>query len=290
MGVADLVAAEAALAELGDDRLSGETVVDLARGPAPVASQLLQAKRHRTRVPSLAVVRPRRRCVVGGVALRLPTIYRADRLKRVIELAILGILKEGDLHGYELKKHLRTALGPLCRVSFGSLYPALNRLERQGAVAVVAVDDTTAAAMPMTGSFSGEAAAFRARRRVTRGPRNKKVYGITEAGEAHLAELMADPSDDERTFGMKLAFFRWCDRPTRLRLLERRRATLRERLEETRRVVAARSDDPYVRALMEHDSESTMNDIAWIGRLIAREEQAGERRDDRDKEPTGGHP
>ncbi len=217
----------------------------------------------------------------------------------MIELAILGILKEANLHGYELKKHLRTALGPLCSVSFGSLYPALNRLERQGAVSVVAVDDTSAAATPMTGSFAGEAAAFRARRRVTRGPRNKKVYGITEVGEARLAELMADSSDDERTFGMKVAFFRWCDRPTRLHLLERRRATLRERLVETRRVVAARgSNDPYVRALMEHDTESTMNDIAWIGRLIASEEAGDHRGDelgeeldeDRDRETTGGHP
>jgi hypothetical protein len=113
------------------------------------------------------------------------------------------------------------------------------------------------------------------------------VYGITEVGEARLAELMADAADDERNFGMKLAFFRWCDRPTRLWLLERRHAILLERLEETRRTVAAREgDDPYIRALMEHDTESTMSDIAWIGRLIASEQSAG---DERDKETTGGH-
>ncbi|MDP9020913.1 MAG: PadR family transcriptional regulator [Actinomycetota bacterium] len=204
----------------------------------------------------------------------------------MIELAILGILKESDLHGYELKKHLRKVRGPLSNVSFGSLYPALNRLERQGAVTVVQAGHDSAPPMPMTGSLTGEAAAFRSRRRPTRGPRNRKVYGITPAGEARLAELMADPADDERTFGMKLAFFRWCDRPTRLRLLERRRASLLERLEETRRAVAARDqDDPYVRALMEHDTESTMNDIAWIGRLIARE--SGD--EGLDKETTGGH-
>jgi len=209
----------------------------------------------------------------------------------VVELAILGILKEADLHGYELKKHLRSVLGPLSNVSFGSLYPALKRLERQGAVAVVAVDDGPARpAMPLTGSLTGEAAAFRARRRATRGPRNKKVYGITPLGEARLGELMANPADDERSFGMKLAFFRWCDRPTRLSLLERRRANLRQRLEETRRAVAAQEgDDPYVRALIEHDTESTIRDIDWIDRLIASEQEqlAG---DDRDKEPTGGHP
>ena len=216
----------------------------------------------------------------------------------MIELAILGILKEADLHGYELKKHLRKVLGPLSNVSFGSLYPALKRLERQGAVAVVAVDEgPERTSMPLTGSLTGEAAAFRARHLVARGPlggsrhnpRNKKVYGITAVGEARLRELMADPSDDERSFGMKLAFFRWCDRPTRLKLLERRRATLRQRLDETRRAVTREGDDPYVRALMEHDTESTMRDLDWIGRLIASEQEqaAG---DGRDKETTGGHP
>jgi DNA-binding PadR family transcriptional regulator len=206
----------------------------------------------------------------------------------VIELAILGILKEADLHGYELKKHLRKVLGPLSNVSFGSLYPALNRLERQGAVHVIDAGGEMSATTPMTGSLTGEAAAFRSRRRVTRGPRNKKVYGITEVGEARLGELMADPADDERSFGMKLAFFRWCDRPTRLHLLERRRASLLERLDETRRTVASKEGaDPYLRALMEHDTESTMSDIAWIGRLIASEEEAG---DERDKQPSGGHP
>lgn len=209
----------------------------------------------------------------------------------MVELAILGILKEADLHGYELKKHLRSVLGPLSNVSFGSLYPALKRLERQGAVAVAAVNEAEERSpMPMTGSLTGEAAAFRARRRVTRGPRNKKVYVITPVGEARLNELMDDPADDERSFGMKLAFFRWCDRPTRLSLLERRRVTLGKRLEETRKAVARQEgSDPYVRALIEHDTESTIRDIDWIGRLIASEQEQLDA-DDRHKEPTGGHP
>src|SRR5438105_3425706 len=55
----------------------------------------------------------------------------------VLELAILGLLKEQDLHGYELKKQLTETLGPLSSVSFGSLYPALARLEAAGAVKAV---------------------------------------------------------------------------------------------------------------------------------------------------------
>ncbi|MBA3303686.1 MAG: PadR family transcriptional regulator [Acidimicrobiia bacterium] len=190
----------------------------------------------------------------------------------MIELAVLGLLKEGSLHGYELKKRLRDVMGARSAVSFGSLYPALNRLERDGAVAAVAGERAAVAPdTPMTGSFAGEAAAFRASRRVaTRGPRNKKVYGITPVGEARLAQLIADPADDERSFPVKVAFCRFTDEATRLRLLERRRATLVDRLGEGRRTIGARGDrlDRYVRSLLEHDSESTERDIAWLDRLL----------------------
>lgn len=193
----------------------------------------------------------------------------------MIELAILGLLKDGARHGYELKKRLHDVLGARSAVSFGSLYPALNRLERDGAVAAVASGTALAApALPMTGSFTGEAAAFRASRRVaSRGPRNKKVYGITEAGEARLAELIADPANDERSFPVKVAFCRFADPATRLGLLERRRVTLVERLVEGRATMGARGDrlDRYVRSLLEHDTESTERDIAWLDRLLADE-------------------
>ncbi len=190
----------------------------------------------------------------------------------MIELAVLGLLKEGSLHGYELKKRLRDVTGTRSAVSFGSLYPALNRLERDGAVAAVAgersavVPDT-----PMTGSFTGEAAAFRASRRAAaRGPRNKKVYGITPAGEARLAQLIADPADDERSFPVKVAFCRFTDPATRVGLLERRRAALVERLGEAHSTIRARGDrlDRYRRSLLEHHTETTERDIAWLDRLL----------------------
>lgn len=205
----------------------------------------------------------------------------------VIELAVLGILKEGPLHGYELKKRLRDVLPPRSSISFGSLYPALGRLEREGAVAAAkAVTSVVTPSMPMTGSFAGEAAAFRASRRIAvRGPRNKKVYDITPAGEARLVELIADPTDDERSFPVKLAFCRFADADTRVGLLERRRITLAERLHHGRRTVGTRSEalDRYVRSLLEHDNETTERDIAWIDGLLSVERTlAGG-----DPDPTG---
>src|SRR5205085_5079667 len=98
----------------------------------------------------------RRLTSVGALAILVP-IYRTDRYTRhMLELAILGLLKEQELHGYELKKRLSAALGPLSSVSFGSLYPALARLEAAGAVK--AVEALEAPSIPMTGSMTGEAA------------------------------------------------------------------------------------------------------------------------------------
>src|ERR1044071_7120698 len=97
-------------------------------------------------------------------ALRDTAVDISDRYigARLLELAILGLLKEQELHGYELKKRLAETLGQLSGVSFGSLYPALARLEAAGAVkAVEARDRPAAPAIPMTGSLGAGRAAFR---------------------------------------------------------------------------------------------------------------------------------
>lgn len=208
----------------------------------------------------------------------------------MLELAILGLLKEQDLHGYELKKRLTETLGLLSKVSFGSLYPALKRLEKAGAVVTDAGSASPPAAalpIPMTGSLGGELAAFRARRASVGGSggrrsgRTRKVYRITEAGHRLFAELLeadAAPSDDDRLFNLKLAFARHLPRPARIGLLERRRAHLVEQLAQARGAIRAGRDrfDTYTRSLMEHGTETTERDISWLDRLIAAERQQEE--------------
>ena len=99
----------------------------------------------------------------------------------MLELAILGLLKEQPLHGYELKKRLGDTLGFLWGVSYGSLYPALRRLERAGATEIVAAgpaEPTSAPApMPATGSIDGETAAARGRSFATSGHRSSSCRG-----------------------------------------------------------------------------------------------------------------
>lgn len=192
----------------------------------------------------------------------------------MLELAILGVLTEQELHGYELKKRLQDTLGFASGVSFGSLYPALARLETTGAV--TAVEGRPATPVPATGSLGGELAAYRARAAATRGTRGKKVYAITPVGRQLFAELLAADaasSDDERLFHLRLVFARHLAAEARLGMLERRRLHLLDRLSRIRARVRARRDelDAYGRSLVEHDQEKTEHDLTWIEQLIARE-------------------
>jgi DNA-binding PadR family transcriptional regulator len=193
----------------------------------------------------------------------------------MLELAILGLLKEQELHGYQLKKRLAETLVSGSGVSFGSLYPALARLEAAGAVRVIE-GGTDPDSIPMTGALTGELAAFRARKAAPRSSRGKKVYGITQRGEQLFEELLAadgGATEDERAFNLRLAFARFLPHEARLGLLERRRAYLLERLARTRNAFRNGWErlDAYTRSLHEHGNEATERDISWLDRLIAGE-------------------
>ena len=195
----------------------------------------------------------------------------------MLELAILGLLKEQPLHGYELKKRLGDTLGFLWGVSYGSLYPALRRLELSGAIQSVVPEGPRAVPMA-TGSITGDLAAARLRAvadRVTAGRRTRKSYRITTKGETLLIELLLaseDRGDDEKSFALKLAFCRHLPDGPRLALLERRREVLRVRLDQTGRGERAlRSQDRYTLSLLEHRAHSTRRDLEWLDELIESE-------------------
>ncbi len=198
----------------------------------------------------------------------------------MLELAILGLLKELPLHGYELKKRLNDTLGHVWGVSYGSLYPALARLERMGAIEVVdppAAPQAGAIPIPATGSIAGEAAAARLRRPLRRSGRTRKAYRIAAAGQALFNELLrADPApgaDENRAFALKLAFCRHLEPPARLELLQRRRNQLADKLARGRQALAS---DRYTRALIEHETTTAERDLEWVDSLIAAERGAND--------------
>ena len=174
----------------------------------------------------------------------------------MLELAILGLLKERVMHGYELRKQLAQRLGLFWSVSFGSIYPTLKKLERRGLVEKFSLGDQTS--------------------------RRKQTYRITEAGEREFMDLIAEGASstwEEEKFPLRLAFFRYLKPETRIRLLERRKQVLEDKIAEARRCMRnARGgwSDEYTLKLVRHGMEIAEHDLHWVDELIATERAAVE--------------
>ncbi len=183
----------------------------------------------------------------------------------MLELPVLGLLKERSMHGYELRKQLGAMLGPFWQVSWGSLYPTLRRLAKTGAVEKLAdekpVKKTTKTGTRSTATLSTG--------------RRKTVYRITPVGEAMFTEMLEETAAavDTEHFTLKLAFFRYLKPETRLALLERRRAYLQEKLQQFKTNLRDYREriDSYTLSLQNHSMAATQSDIEWIDELILHE-------------------
>ena len=127
------------------------------------------------------------------------------RRGETLELAVLGLLHESPMHGYELRKQVNGVLGWSRLLSYGSLYPALKKMLKAGWIA----EHVTA---PEPGAISR---------------RQRIVYELTPAGDEQFTGLMADvgPSAwEDDNFDVRFAFFSRTDIGARLRILEGRRS------------------------------------------------------------------
>lgn len=173
----------------------------------------------------------------------------------MLELAILGLLLQSPMHGYELRKRLTGLLGAFRAFSYGSLYPALRRLQADGLIAEDAGPDTL----------------------VKR--RARRVYELTPEGRKRFSELVADTGPQNYTddgFGVHLAFFSRTPAEARMRILEGRRRQVEERREGLREAVdrASGTLDRYTRQLHQLGLESSEREVRWLNEVIAAE-QAG---------------
>jgi PadR family transcriptional regulator len=58
-----------------------------------------------------------------------------DLLQGTLDMLVLRTLRLGPLHGYGIAKAIRATSGESLEIEFGSLYPALKRLELKGWIA-----------------------------------------------------------------------------------------------------------------------------------------------------------
>ena len=183
------------------------------------------------------------------------------RRNGVLELAVLGLLHESPLHGYELRKRLNTVLGSFRALSYGSLYPALRDLQGHGWIC----EDGTGAELP----------GGRPNRRA------KVIYKLTTEGKERFQELLSEsgPSSwEDENFGVRFAFFAQTDAATRMRILEGRRSRLEERVHGFRTALTRTRErlDSYTTELQRHGLESVEREVRWLEELIATERESSE--------------
>ena len=181
----------------------------------------------------------------------------------VLELAILGLLADTPMHGYELRKRLNLLLGSFRALSYGSLYPALKTLADRRLI--VGADGTQT---PPPHALTGK--------------RARIVYQLTAEGKERLADMLATagPSSwEDEHFGVRFALFAQTDAETRLRILEGRRTRLTERLEQVRQSAARTREriDEYTLELQRHGLEQVEREVRWLDGLIDNERDARRR-------------
>jgi DNA-binding PadR family transcriptional regulator len=185
--------------------------------------------------------------------------------QRLLDFAVLGLLYEAPIHGYELRKQLGARLGGFRAFSYGSLYPALRRLVRDGLILEDTADTSDMAESEGAGGWS------------RRGSSRRRVYRITAEGKERFAEMLADAGPQtwgDDGFGIHLTFFSRTPAETRMRILEGRRRRVEERREGLRSTLgrAGEQIDRYTRELHQLGLDASEREVRWLNELIAHEQ------------------
>ena len=117
------------------------------------------------------------------------------------ELIIFSLLMCGPLNGYLIAKITNDIIGPWAKISNGTLYPLLTKLEQSGYIAIASAE-------------SGQ----------RRGERISRTFEITEDGRKRFHRLMMDtssnPGEYQKFFQLKVAYLYLLQPMERLHLLD----------------------------------------------------------------------
>ncbi|MGG2460281.1 PadR family transcriptional regulator [Streptomyces sp. RGM 3693] len=172
----------------------------------------------------------------------------------MLDLAIMGFLAEAPLHGYELRTRVAQLTGHVRPVSDGSLYPAINRLERHGFL-------TRHLEHGATGSV-----------------RQRHTLSLTSRGKDQLLERLRNPGEkfitDRNRFNVVLAFLGHVpDVREQAVVLQRRRDFLDQPAsyftQGGKLVRAADTPDRYRKGMLQVSRESRRAEIAWLDTVLA---------------------
>jgi len=165
-----------------------------------------------------------------------------------VKFAMLGILAEKDLHGYELKSSFDEKVGEFWSLNYGQIYTTLDRLEKEDLVT-------------------------HDRQAQDRRP-DRKIYSITRKGREELDEWLSTPVGKVRAlrdeFFIKLVFMDKHDPAPVLELIEKQKALyLKQMTRLTHRKVTLKkkpydSDTLTTELLMDAGLLHAEADIKWL--------------------------
>jgi len=164
-----------------------------------------------------------------------------------VKFAMLGILAEKDLHGYELKSSFDEKVGEFWSLNYGQIYSTLDRLEKDD---LVTHDLRTQERRP-----------------------DKKIYSITGKGRTELEDWLSTPVHKVRAlrdeFFIKLVFMDRKDPGPILELIEKQKALYLKQMNKltTRKVSLKKSeqgDSLTAELLMDAGLFHAEADIKWL--------------------------
>lgn len=171
-----------------------------------------------------------------------------------IKYALLAILAEQDLHGYELKSSFDDKIGEFWSLNFGQIYSTLDRLEKDELVT-------------------------HDREQQERRP-DRKIFRITPLGRTSLAEWLATPVGKVRAlrdeFFIKLVFMDKGDPAPLLQLIEQQKSLYMKRLSRlTKRKLSLKKGEPDMNTLttellMDAGIFHAEADIRWLDLCAAK--------------------
>ena len=167
-----------------------------------------------------------------------------------LEFALLGLLTQTPLHGYELRKRMGAIFGPFRALSFSVLYPQLRRMMEAGLIEETVVDSTSR--------------------------RSRIVYDITDKGQSrfeNLTETVSPETWEDEGFEIRFAFFSPTSSKNRVRILEGRHRRLKEKAEILRGELEKSpiGIDKYLEEWRRHSLDSADREIAWLEKMIKTE-------------------
>lgn len=162
----------------------------------------------------------------------------------MIDLIILGLLLDTELHGYQLKQKADKFLAGFYEVSYGTLYPKFKKLEAQEYI--------------------------KSRSSVTNGGQERIFYNITKPGRDYFNLLMEEIPKETfplqwLRFKIKLLFFSHIDKDFSQRLIDQMKKALEQEIDSIELILETENGFDEVRlSLLNHSLGNLKNNLVWI--------------------------